>query len=205
MSFLIKSVKAENHGRQIQGILAALNHLLEMTRQRDFGDGSAALSAFDRAFGPKPTGRGKDIPPLQISGGKVKPEEVAMPAGGGTAANQRPAVRALEMEMESVRRYDESYRLLHIEITPAECGSTMGPVQAHAATMIRQEEIAGTSVGAGHPSAALVEGKALGGLVTDKGIQPRLSFGHFILQIGPTMLLIIKGDFPKATMLLKTI
>ncbi len=38
------------------------------------------------------------------------------------------------------RRYDESYRLLHIEITPAERGSTLGPVQGHAATMIRQEE-----------------------------------------------------------------
>ncbi len=146
--YLELEVKAENHGRHIQGILAALNELLEMTRQGDFGDGSAALSAFDRAFGPKPTGRGMDIfdllcalsPALQISSGKVKPEEAAMPPTEERARISARLSGLLEMEMERVRRYDESHRLLHIEITPAERGSTLGPVQAHAATMIRQEE-----------------------------------------------------------------
>ncbi len=145
---LDRAVKAENHGRHIQGILAALNELLEMTRQGDFGDASAALSAFDRAFGPKPTGRGMDIfdllcavsPALQISSGKVKPEEAAVPPAEERARISARLSGLLEMEVESVRRYDESYRLLHIEITPAEGGSTLGPVQAHAATMIRQEE-----------------------------------------------------------------
>ena len=159
---LDRQVKAENHARHIQSVVAALKELQEITRQGEFGDGSAALSAFNRAFGPKPTARGMDIlhllcalsPALQMSSARVEPEEAVVrlqiSGNGEPNRNALPAAEEprpinlrlwelLEMEMESVRCYDESYRLLQIEITAAERGSTMGPVQPHASTMIRQE------------------------------------------------------------------
>jgi hypothetical protein len=157
-----REVKAENHTRQIQGVLAALKELLEMARQGNFSDGAAALSAFNRAFGPKPNARGMDIfhllctlsPTLQMSRGGVEAQEAVVrlqirgnvdPNRNPTQAEEEPRpinlrlAELLETEMESVRRYDEGYRLLHIEITAAKRGSTMGPVQAHAATLIQQE------------------------------------------------------------------
>ena len=157
-----RRVKAENHARHIQSVLAALKELQEMTRQGEFGDGTAALCAFNRAFGPKPTGHGMDIlhllcalsPALQMSGARVEPEEAvvrlqisgngqpnrgALPAAEGPRPINLRLCELLEMEMESLRCDDESYRLLHIEVTATERGSIMGPVQAHASTMIRQE------------------------------------------------------------------
>ena len=159
---LDRQVKAENHARHIQGVLAGLKELLEMTRQGNFGEGTAALAAFSCAFGPKPTARGMEIlhllcalsPALQMKSGRVEleegtvrlqirgnvePDPVAAPASEEPRPINLRLCELLEMEMESVRCYDESYRLLHIEITAAERGSTMGPVQAHATTMIRQE------------------------------------------------------------------
>jgi hypothetical protein len=157
-----RQVKAENHTRQIQRVLAALTELLEMARQGNFGDGTAALSAFNRAFGPKPNARGRDIfhllcapsPRRQISRGGAAPQEAvarlqisgnAEPQGNAAPAADEPRptnlqlAELLDLEMESVRRYDESHRLLDIEITAAERGAAMGPVQAHAATLIQQE------------------------------------------------------------------
>ncbi len=144
---LDRAVKAQDHAQRIQGILAALNELLQMTRQAGFGDGRAARSAFDRVYGPQPSERGTKVldlicaltPAVQVSSGEKPGEAAALPPEEQARTSTRLS-ELLEMEIESVRRYDESYRLLHIEITPAERGSTMGPVQAHASTMIRQEE-----------------------------------------------------------------
>ena len=159
---LDRQVKAEKHNRHIEGVLRGLKELLEMTRQGNFGDGTAALAAFNRAFGPKPTARGMEIlhllcavsPALQMKSGRVELEEGTVrlqirgnvepnPVAAPASEERRPInlrlCELLEMEVESVRHYDESHRLLHIEITAAERGSAMGPVQAHATTMIRLE------------------------------------------------------------------
>lgn len=143
-----RAVKAENHRRHIEGILAALNELAEMNRQGDFSPGEAVMAAYDRAFGAKPGARGKDIfdlmfrlsPALQTGSGEVKPDQAAAPPPPERARTSIRLGELLELAMREVREYDETYRLQNIAITPAERASMMGPVQAHATAMIRQEE-----------------------------------------------------------------
>lgn len=145
---LDRAVKADKHARHVQRMLAALNELLEMARQADFGDGSVALSAFERAYGAKLTGRARDVldlmrllsPALPRSSGEVRADEAALQPPEERVRISTRLTELLEKDVESVRRYDESYRLLHIEITPAERGAAIGPVQAHSSTMIRLEE-----------------------------------------------------------------
>ncbi len=138
---LDRAVKGEKHARKVKGMLAAMNELLEMARQGDLGDVNAALAAFERAYGAKPGGRGKDVLDLMraLSPALRRGKEQAPPPEERERISTR-LVELLQAEMESVRRYDEGYRLLHIEITPAERGSAMGPVQVHSSTMIRLEE-----------------------------------------------------------------
>ena len=143
-----RAIKAENHDRHMQGILSALNELLEMNRKGGFTDFPTVMSAYDRVYAAKPSVRGNDIfnlmyklsPALQIGSGQVKPEQATAPPPNERARINIRLTELLESEIEEVRRYDETHRWQHIEIASTERQARMGPVQPHAPTVIRLEE-----------------------------------------------------------------
>ena len=143
-----RAIKAENHARRMQGILSALQELLEMNRKGGFTDFEAVMSAYNGVYGPHPSARGNDIfnlmyklsPALQIGSNQVKPEQAMVPPPNERARINIRLTELLEAEMDEVRRYDETYRWQHIEITPAERQARLGPVQPHAPAIIRLEE-----------------------------------------------------------------
>jgi len=142
-----RAFKAEDLARNAEGILSSLYKLLEMNRKGGFTDAEAAMSAYGGVFGPHPSERGCDVfdlmcqlsPALQIHNELEKPGEANEPSPKERARINVQLTELLEAEGKDVRRvYERHWQ--RIEITPAERQAKMGPVQQHAAAIMRQEE-----------------------------------------------------------------